>query len=454
MIGKLLNKWIDFVRDHIHVITLLISFSLVGLIVIQVYLISIEIDVEHKNFDHEIKKALKDIHHIVEDNEALSKNLYDFATHQLEPAVDRDSIGNELLIEMKEFTDSILLARNLGSLEYDFAFYQRAEDTIVLSTSKIFTQPDFQKYSVRAGWRIKEAAGGNLFKFGLLFHNKSWFLFYQVSSILIISTLFIIILLGSFFSTNLVVKRQKQMSQIKNDFINNLTHELKTPIFASSVLFKIIRGKISTSSYQDLDYHLSLLEKENLQLKHKVEKVLELTILERQKPKLDWQKIDLHKIIEQKIAIFQILINEKNGLISYSLKAENPWLVGDLMHIGNILDNILDNAIKYSESAPDIFIKTYNQNERLIIRISDHGIGIENEHLSFVFDKFYRVSHGNLHQIKGFGLGLSYVKTMTGLHSGKVEVDSTIGKGSTFTLTFPVASKQKTETYAPENTIG
>lgn len=454
MDGNLLNKWIDFVKDHIYIITTLVFVSLVGLIVIQVYLISVEIDVEDGQFNTEIRNVLKEMRHQIENDEALSENLYKYFTNNLDPGVNKDSLQKALLFQVKDFSDSMLLAKNLDVLKYDLAFYQRIEDTILISSATNAIQPEYQPYSERAGWRIKEAAGGDIFKFGLLFHNKAWYLIYQVSSILIISTLFIIILLGSFFSTNLVVKRQKKMSQLKNDFINNLTHELKTPIFASSVLYKIIRKKITTSSYEDLDYHISLLEKENQQLKYKVEKVLELTLLERDRPNLDWQLIDFHQIIRQKIGIYQILINERNGIILYNMEAEKSMILGDPMHLGNIIDNLMDNALKYSEKGPEIGIETYNQDDNFIVKITDNGIGIEGEHLSFIFDKFFRVSHGNLHQIKGFGLGLSYVKTMTEMHGGKIKVESKKGKGSSFTLVFPFNFKNKKENYASENTFG
>src|SRR5690606_38554200 len=184
-----------------------------------------------------------------------------------------------------------------------------------------------------------------MFRFGLVFHNKFLFVIFQVYSILIIIAFFLLILVGSFFSTLLLLKRQKQLAQLKNEFINNLTHELKKPILASPATIKIINEKMDRFSNGDLTYHLKLLEKENNQLKNKVDKVLELTVLERETPTLNRSLIDIHDIIRQKLPVYQVLVDEKKGRISYDLQATHTSIMGDTMHIGNILDNLLDNAI-------------------------------------------------------------------------------------------------------------
>ncbi|MEX2594447.1 MAG: HAMP domain-containing sensor histidine kinase [Anditalea sp.] len=453
MINRLLNKWIDFVRDHIYVITILISASLIGLLLIQFNLIKLEIDLQRHQFSKEIDKVLEDMKHIIKDDEELSNQLIALIGDKVHPDSTRDSLEKSLAVEIRGLTDSVLMEHGLAYLDYDFAFYQRIEDTIAFSTAIEPHQPDFQRYAIYPGGSIREAYGKKIFRFGFLFYNKSLFIAYQIFSILVITSIFIAILLGSFFSTFLVLKRQKQLSQLKNDFINNLTHELKTPIFASSLILKIIKEKKYKFSSSTLDYHISLLEKENHQLKNKVEKVLELTVLERENPGLNWQETDIHEIIHQKTGVYQILISAKNGNLNYKLGAEKSSIFGDPMHIGNILDNLLDNAIKYSENAPEIGIYTYNEDDDLVLEISDKGMGIDSKNLPYIFDKFYRVSHGNLHQTKGFGLGLSYVKMMTELHGGKITFASRVGEGSTITLNFPLYQNNKTGHYASKNII-
>lgn len=438
MFNRLINRWIGFLRDHTYIITLLISISLIGLLVVQFSLITLEIELQQRAFDKEIDEVLRGMHNRLEEDEGLSDRLILLMSGTITDTVERQFIADSVINEMLDLTDSLLLMHNLSYLDYDVGFYHRQKDTIVVSSQFDARQSDYQKYSTRAGWRIKEALGKGMFRFGLVFHNKFLFVFFQVYSILIIIALFLIILIGSFFSTLLLLKRQKQLAQLKNDFINNLTHELKTPIFASSVIFKIIKERINSFSPAELSNHIGLLENENTQLKNKVDKVLELTVLESGKPTLESKVIDVHQIIHKKMPIYQVLVEKQHGEIVYDLQARDAEVLGDTMHVGNILDNLLDNAIKYANRQPDIRVSTINSNGMLMLKISDRGMGIESSERTAVFEKFYRVSHGNLHQTKGFGLGLSYVKSVVDLHHGKIYLESKRGMGSTFTIMLPL----------------
>lgn len=448
MAAKLLNNWIDFIRDHTYIITLLISTSLIGLMAIQWHLINVQIEMQHRQLDGEIETVLVDMHHRIEDDETLSNHLILLFSNRLSSAKAKDSLENLLAREVGELTDSVLMARNLADLEYEFAFYHRYEDTITLSSSRTALQPDFMHYSIKAGWRIKEALGEGMYRFGIFFHNKDWYLIYQVAPTLIISIIFIGILIGCFLSTLIVLQRQKQLSVLKNDFINNLAHELKTPIFASSVIFKIIRKKLEQPSYQELGHHLSLLENENKQLKAKVENVLELTIFERKNFEKNRQRVNVHEIISQKVATYRVLVSQENGKIQYHPHAKRSEIFANSMHISNIVDNLLDNALKYCDGSPLINIESYNKEDALWIKFSDAGIGIDYKDRDFVFEKFFRVTKGDLHQTKGFGLGLSYVKMMTEAYEGKIKLESKLGEGSTFTLSFPLMPEPKLEHYA------
>ncbi|MDT0686966.1 sensor histidine kinase [Autumnicola psychrophila] len=454
MINRFLNKWIDFVKDHIYIITILIFVSLVGLLLVQYHLIKLEVDIQQHNFNEEIDDVLLDMHHRIEDDELLSNQVIDLIGNKVKPVSKKDSIETALTDEIRHFTDSIMTKRGVGFLDYDFAFYQRYEDTIVFASAKEIKQPDVQEYSIKAGWRIKEMYGEGVFRFGLVFHNKSLYILYQIYSILIITIILIVILLGSFFSTFLVLKKQKQLSELKTDFINNLTHELKTPIFASSIIYKIIKKKYSEFSESELKYNLALLEKENHLLKSKIEKVLELTDLERTNPDVKLVVMDLHETIRQKKEIYKLIIESASGTLSCNLEASDFLILGDSVHIASIIDNLLDNAIKYSENGPKISISTSNSEGEIILKITDKGIGVEEKNLPYIFDKFYRVSHGDLHNIKGFGLGLSYVKMMTEIHGGKINFQSKKNQGSTVTIIFPVYTNNKINIDESSNLIG
>ncbi|AKP51095.1 sensor histidine kinase [Cyclobacterium amurskyense] len=443
MIKQLLGKWLDYVRDHIYVITILISIAMVGLLFIQYSLIKIDIDVQRKIFEKEIDSILEDLESVLKEDDELTNQVIELIGDKVHPKEKRDSTEKILVVNVKDLTDSLLMKHELGYLEYEFAFYQRLKDTIAFSSAVDLYQPHFQKYSFTPGDQIRKEFGKGKFKFGLFFHNQSLFIAYRIAPTLFITAFFVLLLLGSFLSTFLVLKRQKLISQLKNDFINNLTHELKTPIFASSIIYKIIREKRKIFTDEELDYHLHLLENENQLLKNKVEKVLELSVLENGNPGLNFEQIDIHAIIKRKADVYKVLIESQQGSLHFLFKATEPFICGDEMHLGNILENLLDNAIKYSDTTPEVLVKTYNANNHLYVEVVDHGIGIEPDNLPFVFDKFYRVSHGNLHKIKGFGLGLSYVKMMVNLHGGEIEVKSSLGQGTSVILKFPVVETNK-----------
>ncbi|MEX0881950.1 MAG: hypothetical protein WDZ72_00620, partial [Cyclobacteriaceae bacterium] len=184
MIDRLLNKWIDFVRDHIYVITILIFVSLIGLLLVQYHLIKLEMEIQRDKFDEEIEDVLLDMHHRIEDDEYISNQLIELLGDRVHPVSRRDSIEANLTADIRSFTDSILFERGIGFLNYDFAFYQRYEDTIAYTSAKEAYQPDFKKYAIKAGWRIREAYGKGIFRFGLIFYNKSLYVVYQIFSIL------------------------------------------------------------------------------------------------------------------------------------------------------------------------------------------------------------------------------------------------------------------------------
>ena len=443
MINRLISRWLDFLRDHTYIITLLISVSLIGLLVVQFSLITLEIRLQQRVFDKEVDDVLEGVHDRIEDDEALSGQLIKLMANEVQDTTIRQFMADSVISTVKEIADSLLLAQNLAYLNYDIGFYQRHLDTMVVSSQLNPRQPDYVQYSAWAGWRVKKSLGKGMFRFGLVFHNKFLFIFFQIYSILVIIAVFLFILVGSFFSTLLLLKWQKRLARLKNDFINNLTHELKTPIFASSVIFKIINEKSKDISEAERAHYLMLLEQENNRLKNKVDKVLELTVLESETPTLDLQVIDVHEIIRKKSTIYKVLVAEKDGQIAYDLRASDTLIMGDAMHIGNILDNLLDNAIKYTERQLNVTVATANANGMLMLSVRDNGIGIESSEWQAIFEKFYRVSHGNLHRTKGFGLGLSYVMSVVDLHNGKITLESKPGTGSIFTISLPTQENNK-----------
>jgi two-component system phosphate regulon sensor histidine kinase PhoR len=252
------------------------------------------------------------------------------------------------------------------------------------------------------------------------------------------SLLLTIIIIGIFVFTLQIILRQKKLSQIKNDFINNMTHELKTPISTISLASQMLKDNSLVHSPATIDHISGVILDESKRLSSQVEKVLQTAVFNEGKLKLKFTDIDLNQIISQAVSNFEIRVTTSNGTIETTIGAENPFIRGDEIHITNVIFNLLDNAEKYSKEIPKIEILTENKGNWVIVQIKDYGIGISKENLNQIFERFYRIPTGNVHNVKGFGLGLSYVKRIVDEHHGKIKVESTVGKGTKFRLYFPV----------------
>lgn len=247
------------------------------------------------------------------------------------------------------------------------------------------------------------------------------------------SILLILMIGGIFYSSINTMMRQKNLSLIKNDFINNMTHEFKTPISTISLAVEVMKdGQINKNPTK----YLNIIKDENSRLGSQVEKVLQMALLDKGEVKLEQTDVNIHEIIEQVSQNLGVQIEQKEGILDLHLNAEDPEFAADEVHMTNIIYNLLDNANKYSNGKPEIEVSTVNIPKGIRISINDKGIGMTKENVAKIFDKFYRVSTGNVHDVKGFGLGLSYVKKMVDLHNGQILVSSKPGEGTTFELEF------------------
>lgn len=259
----------------------------------------------------------------------------------------------------------------------------------------------------------------------------------QLSISLIWSTLLIGVILLVFAVTIFTILKQKRLSEVKTDFINNMTHELKTPISTIALSSDVLRKADDSTDLERIKQYASIIYAENSRLESQVERVLQLAKLEKDKIQLKKESIAIHALISKCVESFKIVINQKNGSLILLLRAEEDRLYGDKVHLSNVIHNLLDNATKYSNEAPEIKVCTYNQRNELIIEVEDKGKGMTPDQMKQIFEKFYRVPTGSVHDVKGFGLGLYYVKEIVKAHQGKIEVKSEIGKGSTFIVSLP-----------------
>lgn len=261
---------------------------------------------------------------------------------------------------------------------------------------------------------------------------------------IIIAGVFTLIIFAAFYLTVNTLLRQKKLSEIKNDFINNMTHEFKTPLATISLAVDALKNDKVLSDKEKMGYFSSIIKEENQRMNRQVETILKAALLDKQQVDLMLKPTHVHEVIKEVADNFILQLDEKQGKIELHLNAVNDLVDADEVHFPNLINNLIDNSVKYSKDniAPEIKISTSANGKNMTIRLEDNGIGMSRETVKKIFEKFYRAHTGNIHNVKGFGLGLSYVKTMVDAHGGNIKVDSTLGKGSAFTIELPLKKNQ------------
>jgi len=329
----------------------------------------------------------------------------------------------------------------INNMDYDWAVYSEVGEKFIVKNGYFvipgqsggFEDLISSPYEVSLFSRDQVTDG----KLMIFFPALSNILWSSVLNELLISLALVSVILFCFGYVIKVIFRQKKLSEIKTDFINNMTHEFKTPIATISLAADSITSPMILGNDEKVKRFADIIRQENKRMNSQVEKVLQMAMLDKDDLQLKLTDINLHDVINQAVSHLSLQVEKKDGKITPFLNATNPLIIGDLTHVSNMIHNLLDNANKYTPEKPEISVTTNNVASGVEVNITDNGIGMSKEVRKNIFNKFYREHTGDRHDVKGFGLGLSYVKRMMTAHKGQVDVKSEKGVGSSFILLFP-----------------
>lgn len=416
----------------IRIIIIFAVVSLIGMIATQIFWVKNAYNLEEKQFNDRVHIALtnvtRELLSINKDESDLINPVKQISSNYF-TAVINDTVHPFLLETLlkKHFTN-----RNL-TIDFEYVIYDCFTDSIVFGNYISVEDADKDELQV-ASSNIKWDKDGHYF--GVYFPSKNAYILNKMGIWIFSSSIILIIIIFFSYTINIILK-QKRLSEMKNDFINNITHEFKTPISTISLSAEVLLNPDITQQPDRLKSYAKIIQDENNRLKNQVDKVLQLATIERDTLKLENEPIDLHELIKNSVKSFELIVTQQGGSIEMQLKAPEFIFHGDKVHISNILYNLIDNAVKYSPEYPKIIITTSPYKDGIEISVRDNGVGISDEAQKHIFEKFYRESTGNVHNIKGFGLGLNYVKTIVEFYNGNIRLVSKKGEGSTFIIKLP-----------------
>jgi len=461
-------------KQSIIIIIALMSLALIGISVTQFLWINNSVGIQKKSFNSSATEALKNIHEELKVRDNLFRKNLRLTNYKYKPGLEsfqsKKNNGelNELMYtlnptkylenikakDLDELVKTEFLAQGINT-EYDYGIYSEKTKSFSIynghhsfqdegspqSSSVDITQSDNQNlyesiHSVEL-FPYDDNSPGFL---KVYFPNKTRYLWSSSWLSVVSSLIFTGLILFCFLYTINVILFQKKVSEMKTDFINNMTHEFKTPIATISLAADSINSPKVSGSVDKVKRYANIIKQENKRMLGQVEKVLQMAQLEKKGFQLKVSQFDIHELVKTAAEHARLKVDRRNGSITLDLDATNTVITADHNHISNVIHNLLDNAEKYSKEIPEINIKTFNSSNGIHFEISDNGIGMSKDNLKSIFEKFYRVHTGNLHDVKGFGLGLSYVKEIINAHNGRIKVESELDVGSSFTIFLPFSS--------------
>jgi len=450
-------------RKVFPIIIVLISLSLVGTIYVQYNWLQTMLIDKQEEFKWKMTRGMDDVGKLLMDQKGTLPSLKNYRTKpnfnwpseqfQMElmkpPTIAqkftefevdeklRKAFDNQGLRNLK-FEFAITSNLNLLSFELKSKGYLKAEEDIDTTNGNnlmfiyIFQPPSGSDLENLVPEEIMSVIVPNVKK--IILQQMKW--------MIVGAVFFTIMIIAAFYVTVTALLRQKKLSEIKNDFINNMTHEFKTPLATISLAVDALRNDKVLQDRTKMDYFSSIIKEENKRMNKHVETILQAAVMDRQELQLNKQPLHVHDLIHEIMDNYTLQLDDKNGTADLNLSARQDYIEADPVHFRNLISNLIDNAVKYSKDNLELKITTHSTNKNLVIRVEDNGIGMTKETVRRIFEKFYRAHTGNIHNVKGFGLGLSYVKTIVDAHNGKIKVESVLGRGSAFTLELPLLKKK------------
>jgi two-component system phosphate regulon sensor histidine kinase PhoR len=395
----------------------------------------------HNIYSHGINKldSLAEQYDELNDSSSVIKRRFEIKTHRLKRVANR--IVNEITLweENELSTDRVseILKKELQNRDIPIPFeFGIIKDSLISSKTEKADSIILRHSNYKVNLFPNDIFQKNI-KLSVYFPEKQSFIYKTLNWLLIISLIFSIIVLVTFAVSIYFILKQKKISEMKSDFINNMTHEFKTPIATISVAADSISNQKVIENPERIRYFIEMIKKENLRMNRQVEDILTIARLDKKDFEFKWEAFNLHEVIENATQSIVLQVEKKGGSIASELLAINPVATSDANHFANLIYNLLDNANKYSLNAPEIKISTRNTNKGVLITVEDKGIGMTKTAQSRIFERFYRQTSGNIHNVKGFGLGLSYVKAVLEANRGSISVQSELGKGSRFEVFIP-----------------
>lgn len=417
-------------RLTFRIVIALAVISITGITITQIYWVRKAFDLKANQFNADVNRALENVASRIHDinktpipaNSLVDQESSNYFTVMVNGPIDSNLLG---FLLKNEFDRSNITA------DYEFGVYDCSKQCM---TGGNYISPT--KNKIPPSLSELPALKMDGYYFGVRFPQIEANLISQMG-IWGFSSVVMLVVIFFFAYTLFVILKQRRLSEVQKDFINNMTHEFKTPLSTIAISTGVLKDPSIIQAPERLINYATIIENETNRLKQQVERVLQMARLEKNNLTLKRETTDLHELISESVKNNTVALQKKSGKFELYLNAENSLVNIDKLHFSNVLYNLMDNAIKYCTVSPTITITTSSSHHQFTLDVKDNGIGISEDNLKKIFHRFYRVPTGNLHDVKGFGLGLNYVKLVVESHGGKIMVNSKMGSGSTFTILLP-----------------